>query len=62
MRKGKQELLERAEKDNNKQENLPSKVDQQDDFLQDEFDGEFWIKVTKMCRIGEKPFLNKNFQ
>lgn len=50
MRKEKQELLERPEKDSkfnqlNEQEPWPE-VGLQGDFLDDEYDGDFWIKVS----------------
>ena len=47
MRKEEQELLERSEKDN-KQEPQSDEVYQQNDFLEDEVDAEFWIKVIKL--------------
>lgn len=51
MRKGEQELLERTEKDkkNNEQEPRREVDHQQGDFLEDGFDGEFWIKVRGVC-------------
>lgn len=48
MKREEQELLERTEEKENNEEKPQTEVDQQGDFLEDEFDREFWIKVIKI--------------
>lgn len=47
MKREDQELLERAEEKGNNEEKPQSEVVKQDDFFEDEFDREFWVKVRK---------------
>ena len=46
MKRGEQELLERVEGNESWEEKPEIEIDQQDDGLEDEFDREFWIKVS----------------
>jgi len=46
MKREEQELLERAEVNESREEKPEIEVNQQDDGLEDEFDREFWIKVS----------------
>ena len=55
MKREKQELLER-DKGNESQEE-ESVFDQQAEGLEDEFDREFWIKVSNLCGFLNELFL-----
>ena len=46
MKREEQELLERAEGKESQEEKTEIEDDQQADGLEDEFDREFWIKVS----------------
>lgn len=45
MKREEQELLERAEGNDSREEEAEIEVDQQKDGLEDDFDRDFWIKV-----------------
>ena len=46
MKREEQELLERAERNECLEEKPEIEVNEKDDDLEDEFDREFWIKVS----------------
>ncbi|XP_020624658.1 uncharacterized protein LOC110062135 [Orbicella faveolata] len=52
MKREEQELLERAEGNESREEKPEIEVNQQDDGLEDEFDRNFWIKVRQKYREG----------
>ncbi|PFX13142.1 uncharacterized protein LOC111346402, partial [Stylophora pistillata] len=52
MKREDQELLERAEEKGNNEEKPQSEVVKQDDFFEDEFDREFWVKVRQKQSEG----------
>ena len=45
MKREDQELLERAEEKENNEEKPENEIHKQDDFFEDDFDREFWVKV-----------------
>lgn len=51
MKREEQELLERAEEKECREEKPEIEVGQQADRLEDEFDREFWIKVSNFYDI-----------
>lgn len=61
MKREEQELLERAEGNESREEEPEIEVDQQADGLEDEFDREFWIKVLNFYMLRQVKNLNSEF-
>jgi hypothetical protein len=61
MKREEQELLERAEGNESREEEPEIEVDQQADGLEDEFDREFWIKVLNFYVLRQVKNLNSEF-
>ena len=63
MKREEQELLERAEEKECREEKPEIEVGQQADRLEDEFDREFWFKVSNFYDIfsGYFKHLNNDF-
>lgn len=56
MKREDQELLERAEEKENNEEKPENESHKQDDFFEDEFDREFWVKVMWAAVCPKKIF------
>lgn len=57
MKREDQELLERAEEKENNEEKPENESHKQDDFFEDEFDREFWVKVM-WAAVSKKIFFS----
>lgn len=58
MKREDQELLERAEEKENNEEKPENESHKQDDFFEDEFDREFWVKVMWATVCPKKIFFS----